>query len=80
MAGIIRCKDCKWYHKAWDGTEKHFFESYWCEWVEPDEDDFCSLAEPKEESVKELVREKAEIDEFFGEDGENDGEGSKDEI
>lgn len=48
MAGIIRCKDCKWYHKEWDGTEKHFFEDYWCEWVEPDEDDFCSLAEPKE--------------------------------
>ena len=39
---------------------------------EPDEDDFCSLAEPKEESVKELVREKIEIDEFFGEDGEEE--------
>lgn len=42
---VIRCKDCKYYHKAWDGTEKHYYEDYWCEWVEPDGNDFCSLAE-----------------------------------
>ena len=42
---LIRCKDCKYYHKEWDGTEKHHHEDYWCEWVEPDENDFCSLAE-----------------------------------
>lgn len=42
---VVRCKDCKYYHKEWDGTEKHHHEDYWCEWVEPDENDFCSLAE-----------------------------------
>lgn len=45
---IVCCKDCKYYHKAWDGTETHHYTDYWCEWVEPEEDDYCSLAERKE--------------------------------
>ena len=42
-----RCADCKYYHVKWDGTETHYFEDYWCEWVEPNEDDYCSLFEQK---------------------------------
>ena len=53
QTAIIRCKDCRFYHKKWDGTETNHYEDYWCEWVEPDEDDFCSLAESKHISGKE---------------------------
>ena len=45
---VVRCKDCKYYHKEWNGSETHYYEDYWCEWVEPDENDFCSLGERAE--------------------------------
>lgn len=51
---VIKCKDCKYYHKKWNGTETNFYEDYWCEWVEPDEEDYCSLAEAKDEAVDNL--------------------------
>ncbi len=44
---IVLCKDCKYYHEEWDGTEERFFESYWCEWADTDENDFCSLGVKK---------------------------------
>ena len=46
---VVRCKDCKYYHKEWNGSETHYYEDYWCEWVEPDENDFCSLGEASHE-------------------------------
>lgn len=48
VVGVVRCKDCKYYHKEWNGSETHYYEDYWCEWVEPDENDFCSLGERAE--------------------------------
>lgn len=46
---VVRCKDCKYYHQRWDDMKPTLNpESYWCEWVEPDEDSFCSLGERKE--------------------------------
>ena len=40
---VVRCADCKYYHTEWDGTQEHYEDDYWCQWVEPNEEDYCSL-------------------------------------
>lgn len=45
---VVRCKDCKYYHKEWNGSQTHYYKDYWCEWVEPDENNFCSYGERAE--------------------------------
>lgn len=48
MDKLIHCKDCRYYHVDWDVCKPtHYHTDYWCEWVEPREEDFCSLAEEK---------------------------------
>lgn len=46
---VVRCADCKYYHTEWDGTQEHYEDDYWCQWVEPNEDDYCSLGQRREE-------------------------------
>ena len=47
---VVRCIDCKYYHTSWDGKETHYCEDYWCEWVDPSLDDFCSLGERRSDN------------------------------
>lgn len=46
---VVRCADCKYYHTEWDGTQEHYEDDYWCQWVEPNEDDYCSLGQRRED-------------------------------
>lgn len=49
---IVHCKDCKYYHVAWDGTQEYDSDQYWCEYVDPDPWDFCSLAVSRQQEDK----------------------------
>lgn len=47
---VVRCKDCKYYHVAWDDCNPtNDYSEYWCEYVSPNENDYCSLGERKEQ-------------------------------
>ena len=55
MMDVVRCKDCKYYHIAWDKAKPtHYYGDYWCEWVDTNEDDYCSLGEPRDDSKRQI--------------------------
>ena len=43
---VVRCKDCKHYEDCDHGSGKICYR--WDEWIYPNEDDFCSLGERKD--------------------------------
>ena len=54
---IIRCPDCKYYHKRWHSDKRMKEKGYWCCWCDCHDDwvggkdGFCSLAERKEDET-----------------------------
>lgn len=53
---VVKCKDCKYHHVSWDDCKPtHYYEDYWCEWVDTSEDDYCSLGELKDDRTREII-------------------------